>query len=127
MSSAQTKYRPSLSLTEIQTIISSLHQTGGNATLIRKLDTFIKKASIGITAPSHVTYSAPKQSLEDSLGFGSDSTSSNQSNESIDSLYTIWQNSPSALSPTQLATVNHYRYINDLMSPEEESKYESGQ
>lgn len=117
----QTKFRPSLTLDEINTIISALQPTGNNQ-LIRKLNTFTLKAQIGITAPSHVTI--PKQSLEDSLGFGYGS--SNAIHQTAEQLYTIWQTSPSSLSQSQLVQVSHYRYTNDLMSPEEESNYENG-
>lgn len=120
--SIQTKFRPSLTLDEINTIVFLLN-TNGEAKLAKKLNTFILKAQIGITSPSHVTI--PKQSLEDSLGFGSDSNQS--SVQSAEQLYTIWQTSPSSLSQSQLAQVSHYRYINDLMSPEEEAKHEAGQ
>lgn len=120
--SIQTKFRPSLTLDEINTIIAALQPTG-NTKLIRKLDIFVRKASFGITSPSHVTI--PKQSLEDSLGFGSDS---NQPTiQSAEQLYTVWQTSPTSLSQSQLAQVSHYRYINDLMSSEEEAKHEAGQ
>lgn len=119
--SIQTKFRPSLTLDEINTIVFLLN-ANGEAKLAKKLNTFILKAQIGITAPSHVTI--PKQSLEDSLGFGSETISTNQT---IEQLYTIWQTSPASLSQSQLAQVSHYRYINDLMSPEEESKHEAGQ
>lgn len=124
MSNIQTKFRPSLTLDEINTIISALQPTGNNQ-LIRKLDLFVRKASIGITSPSHVTI--PKQSLADSLGFGSESNqSSNAIHQTIEQLYTIWQTSPSSLSQSQLAQVSHYRYVNDMMTPEEEVKHENG-
>lgn len=118
--SIQTKFRPSLTLDEINTIVLLLN-ANGESKLAKKLNTFILKAQIGITAPSHVTI--PKQSLEDSLGFGDPI----ETNASAEQLYTIWQTSPSSLSQSQLAQVSHYRYINDLMSPEEESKHEAGQ
>lgn len=119
--SIQTKFRPSLTIDEINTIVFLLN-ANGEAKLAKKLNTFILKAQIGITAPSHVTI--PKQSLEDSLGFGESNQSTNQT---IEQLYTIWQTSPTSLSQSQLAQVSHYRYINDLMSSEEEAKHEAGQ
>lgn len=120
--SINSKFRPSLTIDEINTIVFLLNASG-EAKLAKKLNTFILKAQIGITAPSHVTI--PKQSLEDSLGFGSES--SNTMHQTIEQLYTIWQTSPSSLSQSQLAQVSHYRYINDLMSSEEEAKHEAGQ
>lgn len=121
--SIQTKFRPSLTLDEINTIVFLLN-ANGESKLAKKLNTFLLKAQIGITSPSHVTI--PKQSLEDSLGFG-ESNQSSSSNQTIEQLYTIWQSSPASLSQSQLAQVSHYRYINDLMSSEEEAKHEAGQ
>ena len=124
MSNIQTKFRPSLTLDEINTIISALQSTG-ESKLVRKLHTFTFKAQIGITSPSHVT--VPKQSLEDSLGFGtSQSSSSTNQGQTGEQLYEIWKTSPSSLSSSQLDKVHHYRYTNDLMTPEEESNYENG-
>lgn len=124
MSNIQTKFRPSLTLDEINTIIAALQSTG-EAKLVRKLHTFTLKAQVGITSPSHVTI--PKQSLEDSLGFGSSpSTSSTNQGQTGEQLYEIWKTSPTSLSSAQLSLVAHHRYTNDLMTPEEESNYELG-
>lgn len=124
MSNIQTKFRPSLTLDEINTIIAALQSTG-ESKLVRKLHTFTLKAQVGITSPSHVTIH--KQSLEDSLGFGSSpSTSSTNIEQTGEQLYEIWKTSPTSLSSAQLAKVHHHRYTNDLMTPEEESNYELG-
>ena len=121
-SNIQTKFRPSLTLDEINTIIAAL-QSAGESKLVRKLHTFTLKAQIGITSPSHVT--VPKQSLEDSLGFNSVSPLSNLE-QTGEQLFEIWKTSPTSLSTSQLAKVHHHRYTNDLMTPEEESNYEIG-
>lgn len=121
-SAIQTKFRPSLTLDEINTIIAAL-QAAGESKLVRKLHTFTLKAQIGITSPSHVT--VQRQSLEDSLGFNSVSPLSNLE-QTAEQLFEIWKTSPTSLSTSQLAKVHHHRYTNDLMTPEEESNYELG-
>jgi hypothetical protein len=113
------KYRPSLTLDELQFILTHPHISSQPA-LAAKLNTFILKAQHGITKPSHVATGSP--SLQESLGFTT--TPQPQSPQSIQTLLTIYESTPSILSPSQLAQVQHHRYINDMMSPEEESQYE---
>lgn len=120
MTTAQAKFRPSLTLDEINRILSLLDPAVDRA-IITQLNKFRLKAIHGIATPSHVI--VPRQSLEDSLGFGSPTTSTEQSAEQ---LYKIWCDHPQTLSATQLAKVQHYRYTNDMMTPEEESNYEIG-
>ena len=120
MSTAQAKFRPSLTLDEINRILSLLDPAADRA-IITQLNKFRLKAIHGIATPSHVV--VPRQSLEDSLGFGSSTAATEQSAEQ---LYTIWLDHPQTLSQNQLVKVHHYRYTNDLMSPEEESNYELG-
>jgi hypothetical protein len=121
MSTAQAKFRPSLTLDEINRILSLLDPIHDKA-IITQLNKFRLKAIHGIATPSHVV--VPRQSLEDSLGFGSQSTTSNE--QSAEQLYKIWCDHPQTLSATQLEKVHHYRYTNDMMTPEEESNYELG-
>lgn len=113
-SSSSLKFRPSLSLDEIHTILA--HVPPSNTELIRKLEVFTLKAKHGITRASHV--SLPKQSLGASLGMEPD--------QSITELLELWNNpdTRSILSSTQLARVQYHRYTNDMMTPEEEKEYE---
>ena len=124
MYTLQTKFRPSLTIDEINTILTHLpaHETG----IINQLNKFRLKAIHGIATPSHVT--TPRQSLEDSLGFGDSPSMSTPSNQlqTAEQLYAIWQTHPQTLNNTQLTQVAHYRYTNDMMTPDEESQYESG-
>lgn len=108
------KYRPSLTLDEIQFILTHPH-IAVQPELASKLHTFILKAQHGITKPSHLVLG--KQSLESTLGFASE-------DHTIETLLDAWQSNPSILSQSQIAKVQHYRYTHDLMSPSEESAYE---
>lgn len=120
MSNIQTKFRPSLTLDEINRILSLLDPAHDKA-IITQLNKFRLKAIHGIATPSHVV--VPRQSLEDSLGFGTTTPTTEQSGEQ---LYTIWLEHPKSLSAAQIAKVHHYRYTNDHMTPEEEANYELG-
>lgn len=112
------KFRPSLTLSEIEFILASIQWAANpqQAELMRKLEVFTLKAKHGITKASHVL--TPRQSLGASLGMEPD--------DSMETLLALW-NSPDtrkALSASQLARIQHHRYINDLMSPEEEKIHE---
>jgi nitrate reductase beta subunit len=115
--SAELKFRPSLTASQISYLLNLLQTAGDSEAkeIARSLHKFHLKAKHGIVAASHVKVST---SLQDSLGFTS---------ESVESLYEIWKNSPASLSPAQLSQVSHYRYTSDLMNPTEEAAYECGQ
>lgn len=113
-----TTYRPSLTLPEIQFILSRLPESEDTIVqgLIRKLEVFTLKAQHGITKPSHIR--TGRASLESQLGLAEDTT--------IEILFDAY-NDPikrRALSKTQLARITHHRYLSDMMTPEEEVAYE---
>ena len=110
------KYRPSLSLAEIHTILS--HLPAHESIIRRKLEIFTLKAQHGITQASHVA--TGRSSLEDSLGFAPTS-----SGDDIETLINQYHINPRTLSAAQLAKVNHHRYLNNLMTPEEEAAHEA--
>lgn len=105
------KFRPSLSLNEIQHIIASLGDGSPQSTaIIASLNKMVLKAKHGIITPSHATTTP-----EESLGF----------TESIHTLLDIWQSNPTLLTQSQLLVVQHHRYTHDMMTPQEEKEYES--
>lgn len=114
------KYRPSLSLDEIQFILTH-PAIAAWPELESKLRTFTIKAKHGLVKPSHVLSAPSKASITDDLGFGS-STASTSTH--MESLLKIYNEHPDLLTPSQLADVMHHRYIHDLMTPEEEQAYE---
>lgn len=113
-----TSFRPSLTLTEISFILDSVNWADNpdHHTLMRKLEVFTLKAQHGITKPSHIK--TGKQTLAASLGMEDDAT--------ITTLLEAYNNpvSRSALSPSQLERVQQFRYINDMMTSEEERAHE---
>lgn len=121
-SGVSVKFRPSLTSSQIQYLIGILQssaQSQDRDNILGQLHKFHLKATHGIVSPSHI--STPRPSLSDSLGF----TDSVQSSDDILALVEIWRTNPTILSPAQLTRVNHHRYINDMMTVEEEANYEA--
>ena len=119
--SAGIKYRPSLSLSDMQFIYDALlvqPASPQQQAILASFNKLLLKAKHGITTPSHVATGSP--TIEASLGFSSE-------DHSIETLLDAWASNPSILSPVQLARVQHYRYTNDMMTADEESAYERSQ
>lgn len=119
------KFRPSLSAAQIQYILDifdagpTVHTDSKMCdSVIRSLKVFKLKADHGIVTPSHVA--TGRASLESSLGFS-------ENPDSIGDLLVIWSTNPKSLSPNQINMVQKHRYVNDLMTPEEEAEYEQSQ
>lgn len=114
---AQPKYRPSLTAVQMQHIIHLIDNSGYNPISVgikKVLQPLIYKASEGIIQPAFVT--APKQSIEDSLGF------STRISEGEKSLYQLWREGVK-LSEGQIETAMGYGFNNDLLTEEECDRY----
>lgn len=127
MSTLSAKFRPSLTAGEIEYLITVLQHAPScehRDNVLSVLRKFHLKAVHGIVSPSHVA--APRVSLVDSLGFGgTDSGRTVFKDDDINILLNAYINTPAVLSPAQLTRVQHHRYTNDMMTPEEEQAYES--
>ena len=123
--SPRTKYRPYLTLPELDIIISSLKISGSNPHLIHYLEGFKSKIDLGITSPNLTL--TPKLSVMERLGLDEPSLDSLSLTPSIETkrsnAYTKWLSSPLKCSPYEIELAHVYRFENDLMSPEEESIY----
>ena len=124
--SPRTKYRPYLTLTELDIVISSLKTTCANPHLIHYLEGFKAKIDLGITSPNLTL--TPRPTLSDRLELGdtnaSDSLSLTTNLESKRSnAYTKWLSDPRACTAHEIELTHLYRFENDLMSPEEETIY----
>lgn len=126
------KFRPSLSAAQISHLLWCLNSvdvhTEINKSCIKSLQVFKLKADHGIVTPSHVSTGRPD--IMDSLGFihkanGLMSQPELPPSYKEEMLYKVWKVTPHVLSASQLERVQMYRYTNDLMSPTEESEYES--
>ena len=112
------KFRPSLSISDIQFIYDTLHTLPSSPqqqSILASLHKMILKARHGITQPSHLA--TGKQSIESQLGFSSQ-------DHTIEILLDAWNSNPSILSQAQILRIQHHRYTHDMMSPSEEYQYE---
>ena len=117
-----TKYRPYLTPQELDIIISSLKSTSSNVSLIRYMEDFAFKISRDSIKPNLTL----KPTLTESLELGLESRMSKPTLHQLKvESYAKWLNNPAKCNASDIARVHMYRYENDLMSPEEESEYES--
>lgn len=115
------KYRPYLTESELSEILGALKSSPSPSrmSLITYLDNYLTDISRGTRLPNHIA----KLSFTDTLALENPPDTSDQDSK----LYQTWLINPSSLSPKQLSIVLNYRYLNDLMSPEEETSYEQSQ
>lgn len=124
MSNISAKFRPSLTSAQIEYLIRNLQSAAvcpERDDILKQLHKFHLKAVHGIISPSHV--SAPRASLIDQLGFGDTVKES----DDVLVLLETYRTNPSVLSVAQLSRVQHHRYLNDMMTAEEEAAHEATQ
>lgn len=122
MSTISAKFRPSLTSEQIAYLIRNLQSAAvcpERDDILKQLHKFHLKAVHGIVSPSHV--SAPRMSLVDSLGFSETVSAS----DDVLVLLETYRTNPTILTTTQLSRVQHHRYLNDMMTPEEELAHEN--
>lgn len=118
------KFRPYLTLSQIQRILQYLKSTpqSEDGDLIATLETLVWKAGQGLQKPAYET--APPWAQK--LGLQSAPPKTYSLRDKLN-MYAHWQahrNNPNAVfSKEQLAVIEEYRYTNNLMTPEEESAY----
>lgn len=128
------KYRPVLSSSQITHIISLAKADASQASLdvVKALAMYEFKIQNDVVTPAYTE--TVKQSLEEQLGFVVSSPESSHDpvistnpiiTELHNTLYETWLKNPSSLSVTQLAQVQKWRYENDMMTLDEERKYET--
>lgn len=118
-----TKYRPYLTLPEIEEIISSLSRTSQNIALLKYLKQYHNKISLSFISPNLTI--APRKDFIHSLEL-SPSTSSPIDYASLKkAAYDKWRINAASCSISELQLSSLYRYENDMMSPEEEKEYEA--
>lgn len=117
------KFRPYLTLDDLTLISSSLKSSNPSSIgLIRYIDTYISQITGGLRRSSYQV-SPPKLTLAQSLELEDSPPSPSQESigEPIESLLSLPRES---LSVAQLIRVQDHRYLHNLMTPQEESKYE---
>ena len=125
----QIKYRPHLTITELEEIERCLKISSQSLSLIKSISLLAIKARSGVITPSYKTTGPSAQSYESRLGFTNESTV-----KFLDSLKDLrkvaWEkysNSPESCTLQEIARAHMYRYENDLMSSEEEKRYENSE
>lgn len=119
------KFRPSLTEGEILYLLDLLQSDTREAThkvstsLHSKLKVFVMKAQLGIVSPAYTAMTAPKMSLAEALQEGTPS-------EKRHNAYSKFITTPYLCSKEELSLAMSYKYEHDLMVPEEEEAYESG-
>ncbi len=123
--SSNQKFRPYFTAAELQEIITCLksHPTPRRLTICQYLESFALKINHGIVSPAHVN----NPSLEQKLGFQNLDPSTPipiSHNLTGEAAYNKWFLDPKSATPKEIAEAMNWRYLNDLMSPEEEAEYE---
>ena len=119
------KYRPYLTIRQIQKILSTLkgNPEPEDSELISSLELLIFKANQGLSKPSYT----PAPSWAQKLEMATPNKRKYTLNERVN-LYVKWKHlhatDPSKhFSPDEIAVINEYRYTSSLMSDTEELEY----
>jgi hypothetical protein len=118
------KYRPALTEDALKELYASC-PAGETKEYLKQ---YLIKIGVGITGASYFLTSPAKPTVEDSLGFTSDSDVSQIEFKSYASqnpaeLYQKWLQDPLTITASELETVQTYRYENDMMDDAEEAAY----
>lgn len=124
------KVRPYITLPELSIIIASLRQTASSPILLHYLEGFETKTELGIIQPALVTKPTITERLE--LDYpvrapGDMAQSLGSLGEQKLAAYNKWISDFAKCSAQEIARASMYRYENDLMTTEEESRYEQSQ
>jgi hypothetical protein len=121
------KYRPSLSLPEIELIILAIGQLPATVSgaaghsVIQKLKLLTFKADTGITQPAWTA--KPRESIESKLGFSNETAPTPA--QLRQAAYLLWQSNPAACSEVELERARHYKYDNNMLTDSEREEYET--
>jgi hypothetical protein len=122
----QTKYRPSLPAAAIKHILALAKaenpMSAESMQVISILAPFEAKIANNCITPAYTTIAKP--SVEESLGMIE--TTETRSKEAIyaDSYYK-WKENPTSCSLLEIEQAQEHRYLNDMMTPEEEAAHEA--
>lgn len=116
-------YRPYFTLPELQEIITCLksHPTPSRLSLVRKLGFFISKIENEAVSPQYIHN--PRPTLAQKLEL---EESTPENTEIIgEAAYQKHLSSPNSCTPKEIAASMEYMYTHNLMSPQQETQYES--
>jgi len=129
-----TKYRPSLTLVQMQhiTAMCKMEQPISNLSMevVATLSTYIAKAENNAVSPAYAT--SPKQSLEQSLGMGSPASGTfmfqgevyTDKEEYWAACYKVYTLNPTSLSLIEIGAAKEHMYLEGLMSNVEIADFE---
>lgn len=113
----QPKYRISLTLPQINYLISLCEKdTIPDIDLIKVFKLLVFKATEGLTNPAFL--SVPRVSLETKLELESLTLEEHRLRS-----YLKWQGNPAACSSQEIREAHMHRYLNDMMTEQEEQEY----
>ena len=118
------KYRPSLTPQQISYIISICDAESRPeiapmaAELSKQLKVFAFKMQLGLVSAAF--NAAPKQSIEEKLDLEAATPAQRR-----ELAYRKWQGSPQLCTAAEIKMAHTYRYENNMLTTEEEEKYES--
>lgn len=131
------KYRPSLTLTQINHITSLCRSESpvspNSIQLLAYLASYTIKANAGLVSSSHdalsLTAKSPSDLLAELGGEITDSTSYIPTDLSQphywQQCYEKWSATPGQCTEAEVEAANEHRYLNDMMSPEEVAEFDS--
>jgi hypothetical protein len=113
------KYRPYFTAGELSEIVLCLksHPTPRRMTIAQYLEGFILKIQHGVISPNHLS----KPSMEQKLGITPIPISHEITGEAAYQKFLI---NPGKCTPKEIEEAQEWRYVNQLMSPEEQEQYE---
>lgn len=137
MNASIQKYRPSLSIPQLNTIIELAKNQSpmapDTAEVLGVLIPYVAKINLAAVSPSY-TMQAKKTPLDllDELG-GLEGSDYNQASNTAISKPHYWKecydkyiDTPKLCTLEELEAVNEHRYLNNLMTPEEVTEFEKG-
>ena len=124
-STSHQKFRPYLTLQQIKYFIELADSDNRSETealrlkSLRELRLFVAKNDLGLVRPALII--ADKKTMAEQLGLAT-ATDPAATREQA---YQLWTMNPQLCTDHQIQLAQLYRYENDLMSPDEEQRYES--
>lgn len=119
------KYRPSLTIEEIQLILVMLDTMTNMDTVVKlraKLRILLTKVDLGVANPAYTT--DPKPGLLSRLGMGQEDDVAMSPQQKREAAYIKYKGMPSSCSDYEVDLAQTYMYENNMMMPEEREAYE---
>lgn len=118
-------YRPYFTLHELREIILCLksHPTPSRLSLVQKLESFCLKINHGVI--SHQYEPSPRKTILDKLELSDPAPVPISTEITGEAAYQKHLADPFHCTPKEIQAAMEYRYTHSLMSPQQESEYES--